>query len=47
MKLSVVVLYDVGMEKACLHAFKECIKLRICVKIEEKAKIARARNLTK
>ena len=37
--LSVVILYDVGWIKACLHAFKKWFKLRICAKKErEKSK---------
>ena len=43
--LSVVILYDVGM--ACLHAFKELFKLRICVKREGKAETVRAENFRK
>ena len=30
--LSTVIFYTVGMAKACLYAFKEGCKLRICVK---------------
>jgi len=36
-----------GWTKACLHAFKEWFKLRICVKRGGKAKTVRAGNFKK